>query len=93
MVNALFRKTSLTLGPIILETLLKHYFDRFSKVHETENMTRLRKEELLYDEAFNIIKVRLRRFSTFAFRICSHGGHTPAPRAYVVRATLSRPTK
>ena len=59
MVNALTRKTGLTLGPIILETLVKHYFERISSDHEAEDTTRLRKEELLYDEAFNIIKVRL----------------------------------
>ncbi len=59
MVNALTRKTGLTLGPIIFETLLKHYFDRIAKDHESEESTRLRREELLYDEAFNIIKVRV----------------------------------
>ncbi|RPD68091.1 alpha/beta-hydrolase [Lentinus tigrinus ALCF2SS1-7] len=56
MVNALTRKTGLTLGPIILETLVKHYFERISKDHDEEETTRLRKEELLYDEAFNIVK-------------------------------------
>ena len=59
MVNALTRKTGLSLGPIIFETLLKHYFDRIAKDHESEESTRLRREELLYDEAFNIIRVRL----------------------------------
>ena len=44
MVNALTRKTGLTLGPIIFETLLKHYFDRIAKVHESEESTRLRRE-------------------------------------------------
>ncbi len=58
MVNALTRKTGLTLGPIILETLVKHYFERLSKDHDQEETTRLRKEELLYDEAFNIVRVR-----------------------------------
>ena len=58
MVNALTRKTGLTLGPIILETLVKHYFERISKETDSEETTKLRKEELLYDEAFNIIKVR-----------------------------------
>ncbi len=59
MVNALTRKTGLTLGPIILETLVKHYFERLSKENDSEETTKLRKEELLYDEAFNIIKVRV----------------------------------
>ena len=44
MVNALTRKTGLSLGPIIFETLLKHYFDRIAKDHESEESTRLRRE-------------------------------------------------
>ena len=28
--------TRLTLGPIILETLVKHYFDQLAKDHESE---------------------------------------------------------
>ena len=59
MVNSLTRKAGLKLGPIILETLVKHYFERFAKDHESQESTRLRREELLYDEAFNIIRVRL----------------------------------
>ena len=58
MVNALTRHTGFTLGPIVLETLIKHYFERVAKETESEETTKLRKEELLYDEAFNIIKVR-----------------------------------
>ena len=57
MVNTLTRNAGFTLGPIILETLVKHYFERLAKESESEDTTRLRKEELLYDEAFNIIKV------------------------------------
>ena len=57
MVNALTRHTGITLGPIVLETLVKHYFERVAKENENEETTRLRKEELLYDEAFHIVKV------------------------------------
>ncbi|TBU41951.1 alpha/beta-hydrolase [Dichomitus squalens] len=56
MVNSLTRNAGLKLGPIILETLVKHYFDRIAKDHESEESTRLRREELLYDEAFIVIK-------------------------------------
>ena len=62
MVNSLTRKAGLKLGPIILETLVKHYFERIAKDHESQESTRLRREELLYDEAFNIIRVRLSHF-------------------------------
>ncbi|OBZ69937.1 AB hydrolase superfamily protein C4A8.06c [Grifola frondosa] len=55
-VNSLTRQAGLRLGPILLETLVKHYFDRLSKDHESEQMPKLRKDELLYDEAFIIIK-------------------------------------
>ena len=93
MVNALTRKTGLSLGPIIFETLLKHYFDRIAKDHESEESTRLRREELLYDEAFNIVKVRPQRLLRSDYMrlipVCYsviHGGcdevsHQKAPRA------------
>jgi hypothetical protein len=56
MVNTLTRKVGVTFGPIILETLVKHYFERLRK-ETPEHTTRLRKDELLYDQAFNIVKV------------------------------------
>ena len=59
MVNSLTRQAGVKLGPLLLETLVKHYFDRL--VNETESqgraVTQLRRDELLYDEAFNIVKV------------------------------------
>lgn len=58
MVNSLTRQAGLKLGPIILDVLVKHYFERLSKDSEAKNMPKLLQEELLYDEAFNIIKVR-----------------------------------
>ncbi|KAI0365597.1 alpha/beta-hydrolase [Pilatotrama ljubarskyi] len=56
MVNSLTSKAGLKLGPIILDVLVKHYFERLKKDHEAKNMPKLMQEELLYDEAFNIIK-------------------------------------
>ena len=72
MVNSLTRKAGLKLGPIILETLVKHYFERIAKDHESQESTRLRREELLYDEAFNIIRVRLGRllYIRAILRVC-----------------------
>ena len=62
MVNSLTRQAGVKLGPLLLETLVKHYFDRLVSENETHDrvMTRLRQDELLYDEAFNIVKVRAR---------------------------------
>jgi hypothetical protein len=61
MVNSLTRQAGVKLGPLLLETLVKHYFDRVVEEDESQGrvMTKLRKDELLYDEAFNIVKARL----------------------------------
>ncbi|KAL1941449.1 hypothetical protein VTO73DRAFT_7266 [Trametes versicolor] len=56
MVNSLTRQAGFKLGPIILDVLIKHYFERVSKDNEEKDMPKLLQEELLYDEAFNIIK-------------------------------------
>ncbi|KAH9889491.1 hypothetical protein C8Q73DRAFT_707875 [Cubamyces lactineus] len=56
MVNSLTRQTGFKLGPIILDVLVKHYFDRLRKDQEAKHMPKLMQEELLYDEAFNIIR-------------------------------------
>ena len=58
MVNTLTRNVGISFGPIILETLVKHYFERLKGEHHVgKGLTQLRKDELLYDEAFNVIKV------------------------------------
>ncbi|KAH7883288.1 hypothetical protein F5I97DRAFT_1903823 [Phlebopus sp. FC_14] len=58
MPNALTRTAGFTLGPVVLETLVKHYFDRIKKegTQDGKTITQLRQDELLYDEAFNIVK-------------------------------------
>lgn len=55
MVNALTSKVGVTLGPIVLETLVKHYFERLRR--GGKGTTQLRQDELLYDQAFNVVKV------------------------------------
>lgn len=44
------------MGPLFLETLVKHYFARVV-CDRSKSGVPLRREELLYDEAFNIVKV------------------------------------
>ncbi|KAI9460342.1 hypothetical protein F5148DRAFT_1216989 [Russula earlei] len=55
MPNSLTRRVGLTVGPLFLETLVKHYFARVVKDASKPGVPLLR-EELLYDEAFNIVK-------------------------------------
>lgn len=44
----------------MLETLVKHYFDRIRRENAQHSnfATQLHQDELLYHEAFNIVKVR-----------------------------------
>ncbi|KAF8119416.1 hypothetical protein EV363DRAFT_1441476 [Boletus edulis] len=94
MSNSLARTAGLKLGPVALDILLKHYFDRLKK-EKTEDVnipfTQLRQDELLYDEAFNIAK----RF----FDVATHhpveelqafsNTRTPSPPwVHVVRVTV-----
>ncbi|KAF8261460.1 hypothetical protein EI94DRAFT_1745923 [Lactarius quietus] len=48
-------RATLTAGPLFLETLVKHYFSKVVS-HGSKTGVPLRREELLYDEAFNIVK-------------------------------------
>lgn len=55
----LLRNVGASFGPIVLETLVKHYFERLkNEAPDGKNTTQLRKDELLYDQAFSIVKVR-----------------------------------
>jgi len=54
--NTLTTEVGLKVGPVLLETLVKHYVDRLKK-HASRGSTQLKRDELLYDEAFNIVKV------------------------------------
>ncbi|KAJ8520189.1 hypothetical protein ONZ45_g2950 [Pleurotus djamor] len=58
-VNTLTTQAGLKIGPIVLETLVKHYFDRVKQDIRDGKTTQLRQEELLYDQAFTIIKAFL----------------------------------
>lgn len=57
MVNTLTGNIGLKAGPIVLETLAKHYLERLRKEGPRQDTVQLRQDELLYDEAFNIIRV------------------------------------
>ncbi|PSR74944.1 hypothetical protein PHLCEN_2v9433 [Hermanssonia centrifuga] len=61
MVNSLTRSAGVRLGPLLLETLVKHYFERVAHDNASQGrvMTKLRQDELLYDEAFIVVKTFL----------------------------------
>ncbi|KAF7351100.1 Abhydrolase-3 domain-containing protein [Mycena sanguinolenta] len=72
--NSLTTQAGLKIGPIVLETLVKHYFERLKhKAHAADSDnpgTQLRREELLYDQAFNIVKpaiIPLKKFKVDYF--------------------------
>ncbi|KAG7449721.1 alpha/beta-hydrolase [Guyanagaster necrorhizus] len=58
-VNILTAQAGLRVGPLLLETLVKHYFDRITKDALKKTEVQLRRDELLYDQAFSIIKMFL----------------------------------
>ena len=58
MPNLLTTRVTLNTGPLFFGTLFKHYFARVVSDGSKIGVP-LRREELLYDEAFNIAKVLL----------------------------------
>jgi hypothetical protein len=64
-VNAFTRTVSLQFGPVVLTTFIKHYLARYNANDDDEHdqMTDLRKGELIYDEVFNVIKTFLKAAS------------------------------
>lgn len=55
MPNALARDVGFKLGPILVEVLAKHYLER-GKVEGEHEPVQLRKDGILFDEAFSIVK-------------------------------------
>ncbi|KAF9560975.1 alpha/beta-hydrolase [Agrocybe pediades] len=63
--NTLTRDVSLKVGPVILDVLVKHYFDRLkSDTDANQGESTLKKDDVLYHEAFTIVKAFLHA-STF----------------------------
>ena len=56
MANALTTEVGFKVGPVLLEVLAKHYFEK--RKDTEEDAPKLRQDNILYDEAFTIIKVR-----------------------------------
>jgi len=57
-VNSLTTDIGLRVGPVVLETLIAHYFERLKRdSQDKKTLAGLRQDELLYDEVFNVVKV------------------------------------
>lgn len=64
MPNALTTDIGLRVGPLLLETLIAHYLERLKRNStDQKSTTRLRQDQLLYDEVFNVVKAFLRAAS------------------------------
>ncbi|KAJ7935116.1 hypothetical protein B0H13DRAFT_1949785 [Mycena leptocephala] len=86
--NALTTQAGLKIGPVVLETLVKHYFERLKRKAQADNHhntdTPLRREELLYDEVFNIAKV----YPGFAVIAFTNTRTLSPPWVHVVRLVI-----
>jgi hypothetical protein len=47
----------LKVGPVVLGTFIKHYFDRVKSRETADPDELLKQDEILYDEAFHVLKV------------------------------------
>ena len=67
--NSLATDIGLKAGPVLFETLVKHYLERLKKStsHDPAS-TQLRHDELLYHEVFNVVKVYLNSFLIVCFQ-------------------------
>lgn len=55
--NALTRDVGIKVGPVMLDVLVKHYFDRLKNDHASGSGGSMKQENVLYHEAFTIVKV------------------------------------
>ena len=55
--NSLTRDAGLIVGPVMFEVLVQHYFERLK--HDVEKSSGLKHDDVLYHEAFTIVKVSL----------------------------------
>ncbi|TFY61715.1 hypothetical protein EVJ58_g4334 [Rhodofomes roseus] len=78
--NSLLGQAGLRLGPLLLETLVKHYFERIVD-ERGDGVTDLSRQELLYDQAFHVIKT----FLDAASKSSLIPGHHHPPWTHVVR--------
>ncbi|KDR75638.1 hypothetical protein GALMADRAFT_248228 [Galerina marginata CBS 339.88] len=90
--NSLTREVSLMVGPVILEVLVKHYFDRLKNdVDRSESGASLKQDDVLYHEAFTIVKSFLNAstFHTIEELQAFSNTRTPSPPwTHVVRTLV-----
>ncbi|KAK0462404.1 Alpha/Beta hydrolase protein [Desarmillaria tabescens] len=88
-VNPLTARAILRGPPLLLKTLLKHYINRVTKKKPGKSSTRLRHDELRYDEMFSLLKVRLdalckQLLPVLSFDPAFSNNRTSSPRRFYV---------
>ncbi|KAH8827893.1 hypothetical protein DL96DRAFT_1527725 [Flagelloscypha sp. PMI_526] len=84
-VNTLTTNMTAKFGPIVFETMIKHYFDRAKReLSGGNNGTNvkpktLKEEEFLYQTAFNVVKSFLYEASHHTVEECQGFSNTPTP--------------
>ncbi|KAF8911524.1 hypothetical protein CPB84DRAFT_926690 [Gymnopilus junonius] len=90
--NSLTRRVSLMVGPVILEVLVKHYFDRLKNEADRDGSeASLKDDDVLYHEAFTIVKSFLKAstFHTIEELQSFSNTRTPSPPwTHVVRTLV-----
>ncbi|TFK44941.1 hypothetical protein BDQ12DRAFT_641990 [Crucibulum laeve] len=94
LANPLTREVGLKVGPVLLEVLVKHYFERLKNDGERvykKSGTHLKHNDVLYDEAFTIVKAFLNAasFHTVEELQAFSNTRTPSPPwTHVVRIII-----
>ncbi|KIM40342.1 hypothetical protein M413DRAFT_177504 [Hebeloma cylindrosporum] len=88
--HSLTREVSFKVGPVILDVLVKHYFDRLKR-DVAGSDSPLKQDDILYDEAFTIVKSFLNAstFHTIEELQAFSNTRTPSPPwTHVVRTVV-----
>ncbi|KAI0034868.1 Alpha/Beta hydrolase protein [Vararia minispora EC-137] len=103
MSNSLTRDAGLRLGPVVLDTFVRHYLAKLPRPStaddDADDAVPLRNDELLYDEVFHIVKVpspppppppadRAHRHTVEELQRFSNTRTPPTPASHTTRITI-----
>ncbi|KAF8806587.1 alpha/beta-hydrolase [Phlegmacium glaucopus] len=86
--NSLTRDVGLKVGPVMFDVLVQHYFDHIKR--DAEKNDRLKQDDVLYHQAFTIVKVSCPDVACFlSDLLCFSNTRTPSPPwTHVVRTLV-----